>query len=156
MSWEEIRTRAGQEPHKQIDLARHRLGRPPAAVRIQRSLSNRPEFFFPNGEAQDRAALLRQHLPNEALEILHQADDVRRHHFRLLGYDTVDYGPEIDWHLDRVHEKRAPLDPWFKIPFLDFAVVGDHKITWELNRHQHLITLAKAWLLSNDEKYIFF
>jgi hypothetical protein len=43
----------------------------------------------------------------------------------------------IDWHLDPVHGKRAPLDPWFKIPFLDFAVVGDHKVIWELNRHQH-------------------
>jgi hypothetical protein len=41
-----------------------------------------------------------------------------------------------------VHGKRAPLNPWFKIPFLDFAVVGDHKVTWELNRHQHLVTLA--------------
>jgi len=62
-------------------------------------------------------------------------------------------GSEIDWHLDPVHGKRAPLDPWFKIPFLDFAVVGDHKVTWELNRHQHLVTLAKARLLSEDEKY---
>ena len=48
--------------------------------------------------------------------------------------------------------------PWFKIPFLDFAVVGDHKVTWELNRHQHLVTLAKAWLLTQreekDDKYI--
>ena len=59
---------------------------------------------------------------------------------------------DIDWHLDPVHGKRAPLDPWFKIPFLDFAVVGDHKVTWELNRHQHLVTLAKARLLSGDKK----
>ncbi len=32
-------------------------------------------------------------------------------------------------------------------------MVGDHKITWELNRHQHLVTLAKAQLLSGDKKY---
>ena len=31
--------------------------------------------------------------------------------------------------------------------------MGDHKVTWELNRHQHLVTLAKARLLSGDEKY---
>jgi len=52
-----------------------------------------------------------------------------------------------------VHGQRAPLAPWFKINFLDFAVAGDHKITWELDRHQHLVTLAKAWLLTLDEKY---
>jgi len=46
------------------------------------------------------------------------------------------------------------MEPWFRIPFLDFAAVGDHKVTWELNRHQHLVTLAKAGLLSGDEKYI--
>ena len=55
-----------------------------------------------------------------------------------------------------MHGKRAPLDPWFKIPFLDFAAVGDHKVIWELNRHQHLVTLAKAQLLSRDnhDKYV--
>ena len=73
--------------------------------------------------------------------------------FGCWDIENLDYGSEIDWHLDRVHGKRAPLDPWFRIPFLDFAVVGDHKVTWELNRHQHLVTLAKAQLLSGDDKY---
>src|SRR5208283_5236598 len=33
---------------------------------------------------------------------------------------------------------------------------GDHKVTWELNRHQHLVTLAKAGLLSgnDNDKYV--
>lgn len=73
--------------------------------------------------------------------------------FRLLGYDNLDYGSEIDWHPDVVHGKRTPPIPWFKINFLDFSEAGDHKITWELSRHQHLVTLAEAWLLSNREKY---
>lgn len=153
MNWDEIRTRMGQEFHKRSELAFYRMGRQPAAM-VGKSTSRQPEFFFRSGGAQERADLLRAHMPAVALEILHQADDIRRHHFHLLGYEDLDYGTEIDWHLDRVHEKRAPFDPWFKIPFLDFAVVGDHKVTWELNRHQHLITLAKAWLLSNDEKYV--
>ncbi len=45
-----------------------------------------------------------------------------------LNRSFLNSGNEIDWHLDPVHGKRAPLDPWFKIPFLDFAVVGDHKV----------------------------
>src|SRR5208282_3624768 len=94
----------------------------------------------------------------EAAEILREADEICDHRFRLLGYEnlrfTLDRGDEIDWHLDPVHGKRAPLDPWFKIPFLDFATVGDHKVIWELNRHQHLVTLAKARLLSGDDKYV--
>ena len=154
MNWDEVRTRVGQELHKRGDFFRHRMGLPPAAVQFQEAPTRHPEFFFSADGAPARADLLRAHLPAEALEILHQADDIRRHHFRLLGYEDLDYGVEIDWHLDRVHEKRAPLEPWFRIPFLEFAVVGDHKVTWELNRHQHLVTLAKAWLLSNDEKYL--
>jgi hypothetical protein len=118
--------------------------------------------------------LLRKHLPDEAAEILHEADEICGHRFRLLGYENLDFTldcasgsgnskgidlrdadfREIDWHLDPLHDKRAPLDPWFKVPFLDFALVGDHKITWELNRHQHLVTLAKGRLLSGDEKYV--
>src|SRR5208282_5384269 len=43
--------------------------------------------------------------------------------------------------------------PWYKIDFLDFSAVGDHKIVWELNRHQHLVTLAKAWLLTGQADY---
>src|SRR5262249_44287216 len=62
-------------------------------------------------------------------------------------------GTEIDWHLDAVHGKRAPLKPWYKIRFLDFDEAGDHKVTWELNRHQHLVTLAKAWAFTGDRRY---
>ena len=32
-----------------------------------------------------------------------------------------------------------------RVPFLDHAAVGDHKVTWEINRHQWLVTLAQAW-----------
>src|SRR2546427_446126 len=154
MNWDEVRTRVGQEVHKRSVLFLYRIGVPPTSVQFHESPSRQPEFLFGDGGAQERADLLRAHLPAEALEIIHQADGIRRHHCGLVGYDDHDYGTEIDWDLDRVHEKRAPLEPWFKIPFLEFAAVGDHKITWELNRHQHLVTLAKAWLLSKDEKYV--
>lgn len=154
MSWDEIRTRVGQEVHKRREFVLYRVGVSPGEVRIGESPSRSPEFFFSRGGAQERAEMLRRHLPAEALEILHQANDICHHRFSLLGYYDLDYGAEIDWHLDRVHGKRAPHDPWFKIPFLDFAAVGDHKVTWELNRHQHLVTLAKAWLLSKDERYL--
>jgi hypothetical protein len=31
-----------------------------------------------------------------------------------------------------------------RIPFLDTSRAGDHKIIWELNRHQHLVVLAQC------------
>lgn len=146
--------RAGQEFHKQADLLMYRLGVRQGAVRLNPDSAVCPrQFFFSNCEIPERAELVHRHLPDEAAAILREADEICEHRFRLLGYQKLEYGSDIDWHLDVVHGKRAPLVPWFKIPFLDFAAVGDHKVTWELNRHQHLVTLAKAHLLSGNEKY---
>ncbi len=162
MDWEEVRVRAGQELHKQCDLLMHRMGIRSGTMRLNPVPAARPgQFFFSASEISERAELLRQHLPGEATGILREADEICGHRFRLLGYENLCFNfdggssseEDINWHLDPVHGKRAPLDPWFKIPFLDFAVVGDHKVTWELNRHQHLVTLAKARLLSGREKY---
>ena len=175
MDWEEVRVRVAQEFHKQSDLLMHRMGMRNRSIRLNADSAARPgQFFFSGSEISERAELLRKHLPNEAAGILREADEICGHRFRLLGYENLDFTlasgggnfkdvdlkeidfNEIDWHLDPVHGKRAPLNPWFKIPFLDFAVVGDHKVTWELNRHQHLVTLAKAQLLSgdNNDKYV--
>ncbi len=52
-----------------------------------------------------------------------------------------------------LHGKQAPRKPWFKIKYLDFEEVGDSKITWELNRHQHFVTLAKAYRLTRRRKF---
>ena len=162
MQWEEVRVRLGQEFHKQSDLVRYELGTRAGAIRLDARSATRPgQFFFSDSEGSERAELVRKHLPHEAAAILREADEICGHRFRLLGYENLSFTPnsdgEIDWHLDPAHGKRAPLVPWFKIPFLDFAVVGDHKVIWELNRHQHLVTLAKARLLTgsdNDlEKY---
>ena len=158
MDWKELRVRLGQEFRKHGDLLIYRMGSNSGAIRLKSGSPTPPgQFFFSSSEAPERADLLRKHLPEEAAEILRDANEICDHRFRLLGYENLEFrgpGKDIDWHLDPVHGKRAPLAPWFKIRFLDFAVVGDHKVTWELNRHQHLVTLAKAWLLSGDEKYI--
>ena len=97
--------------------------------------------------------LLRERMPQQAETIVKRAEKICRHRFDLLGYEDLDYGREIDWHSDRVHGKRAPHDLWFKIRYLDFASVGDAKVTWELSRHQHLVTLAKAYRLTKDLRF---
>jgi hypothetical protein len=87
-----------------------------------------------------------------------QADQICGHPFNLLGYTDLHYlgytdlhyGSPIGWHLDAVHGKRAPRKSFYKVRYLDYAEVGDSKVTWELNRHQHLVTLAKAYRLTSD------
>jgi hypothetical protein len=153
MSWDELRTRVRQEVSKRLDVALYGGGRQPGSDGLRSQSCSEGKFFFPPDELPNRVSLLHKHLPHAVQDVVKQADEICQHRFRLLGYDNLDYGSEIDWHLDVVHGKRTPLIPWFKINFLDFSEAGDHKITWELSRHQHLVTLAEAWLLTNREKY---
>ena len=154
MSWNELETRVRQEFSKRLDVALCGIGLQPGRDGLNRSTGSPGNFFFSALELPRRASLLREHLPQQAENIIREANEICRHRFQLLGYRDLDYGAEIDWHLDVVHGIRSPLIPWFKINFLDFSQVGDHKVTWELNRHQHLVTLAKAWLLTNDNTYV--
>ena len=127
MGPDEIRTRAQQALSK-------RWARPPAfSIRATSAAPVFPEI--------------------PTLGSVRKAEKLCQHRFDLLGYQDLDFGSPIDWHLDPVHHKRAPREPWYKIPFLDFDQVGDHKIIWELNRHQHLITLAEAWRLTGEDRF---
>jgi hypothetical protein len=110
-------------------------------------------FFFTSAEVPSICALLKQCFPSQADDIVVRAEKICGHRFDLLGYQNLDYGVEIDWQLDVVHGKRGPRKPWFKVKYLQFEEVGDSKITWELNRHQHFVTLAKAYLLTGDDMF---
>ena len=154
MSWDELRTRMAQAAAKRLDYATYRLRLRPAGPRVAPCVEQ-SRFFFrtDTDDASQRAALLRHHLPHDTDAIIREADQICRHEFSLLGYENVCYGATIDWHFDAVHNKRSPLALWYKIDFLDFVVVGDHKIVWELNRHQHMVTLAKAWHITGNRGY---
>jgi len=152
LTWDEVHTRARQELGKRLD-ATFPFSSLPRNQIVLIEAYQRGNFFFSQSDLSERLRLLRDRLPTEVDAILSEADEICQHRFRLLGYVDLDYGPEIDWHLDAVHGKRSPRKPWHKINFFDFAQIGDHKVTWELNRHQHLVTLAKAWLFTHDSRY---
>ncbi|MGH9530164.1 MAG: heparinase II/III family protein, partial [Terriglobales bacterium] len=153
MGWDERRTRAAQEINKRVDLILYRAGVPSHGNGLSKANPSRGNFFFSQTELPDLLSLFKQKMSAEVDGIVREADDICRHRFHLLGYEDLDYGAEIDWHMDAVHGKRAPSKAWFKIDFLDFDEAGDHKVIWELNRHQHLVTLAKAWCLTSDQRY---
>lgn len=109
-----------------------------------------------HGNFANRAALiteLRGRWPDEKEAVIERAERILGGRFDLLGWTDLSFGDPIDWHLDPVHERGAPLEHWSRIPFLDAAEVGDHKLIWELNRHQYFLTLGKAYLYTDDERY---
>lgn len=153
MGWEELRLRTVQALAKRCDFALYRMGVSPLNGNHKNGLECRGRFFFQKEVLPGILASLWKLFPEEAEQIVERADQICRHRFDLLGYQGLNYGPEIDWHLDAAHGKRAPFRPWFRVPYLDFDLVGDSKVVWELNRHQHLVTLAKAYRLTGDETY---
>lgn len=110
-------------------------------------------FFFEEESVEPLLRLLHSRLPERRKQIVDEALRICAHHFGLLGYPEVDYGPVIDWHRDGVHGKTAPIVPFHRVPYFDFGAVGDPKIIWELNRHQHFVTLAKAYRLTGEERF---
>jgi hypothetical protein len=60
-------------------------------------------------------------------------------------------GDRPAWRADFATGQQTDLSYFRRIPYLDVRTAGDHKRIWELNRHQHLVTLAQAWVLSADD-----
>jgi len=72
--------------------------------------------------------------------------------YDVLGYQNVDFGTPPDWHRDPVHDRRASPRFWVDVSYLDPGQ-GDHKIIWEINRHQHWLGFARAFHLTRDRRY---
>ncbi len=73
----------------------------------------------------------------------------------IFGFSSVDldYGNPVDWQLNPLTCKRCDVYyKWFQIPDFD-PERGDIKVIWEASRFSHFITLARAFLLTEDIKY---
>ena len=134
------------------------------ALRLQ--LSARPARYVlgPTSAPRLREAVLSR-WPEAARDAEVHAERIFKGEYDLLGYrglvfsssdssgvsETSDL-PPLDWHLDPVHQRRAPRTFWARTRYLDPAI-GDHKIIWEFNRHQHWFRLGRAFWLTGDPKY---
>jgi hypothetical protein len=87
-----------------------------------------------------------------AKELVALADGIMQHRLPLLG-KIVETGPDIEWRRDYIHAKSSDAGYFRFVPYLDFSQVGDHKNIWELNRHQHLVVLAQARMLTGEAQY---
>ena len=115
---------------------------PAVALEIFR---HRAAAAFPSFEDPAGAGAAMQRLwPAETAALLDRAGRAIEGRFDLLGYRDLSFGPPLDWQLDPISGRRSPLVHWSRLPYLDHAAVGDHKVVWELNRHAHFGTLAHA------------
>ena len=139
--------------HPEALLRKHapELADPVEALRILRDLA--PQRFFAGATHAEIGALISSRFPDDRAALIATADALVKRHFNLLGYRTLWFGDPIDWHLDPVRGKRAPLVPWSVLDTGDEEAVGDPRLVWELNRHQWLVRLAQAFKVSGDQRY---
>jgi Heparinase II/III-like protein/Heparinase II/III N-terminus len=116
---------------------------------------NSPEFF-PGfaAEAQEIAALQQELFPDETTELINQAKRIANEHcWVLLGLGEKCFGVgEIDWNLDPLSGFDWPLAHHADID-LSRNDGSDVRIVWELNRLAHLVTLGRAYAVTDNQRF---
>jgi hypothetical protein len=133
--------------------------------RLRQEVTNLRLFAFPPGALIEPEGAARGVLPNGvevaarlagssfAAEIEELAQKILTHEFPIFGTE-IKTGPSIDWRRDYKNAKPNGTRYFRLVPYLDLDRTGDHKWIWELNRHQHLVVLAQAFLLSGNSEYL--
>jgi uncharacterized heparinase superfamily protein len=119
-------------------------------------LYSRPARFVLDPRSRDTVRdRIAQRFPNAVSNAVASADRLLNGEYDLLGYESLSFSSangEIDWHWDPVHGRHAARGFWADVPYLDPAT-GDHKVIWELNRHQHWLAFGRAWWLSGEPRF---
>ena len=173
-SWEEIRTRGGQAfsvYSEQIGLSgklpddaefrglldKNRFDKLEySTVNLRRAFDeNSARAFFPSFREREKTLEIyrRRFGEKSARYFIEKAEKAVAGKFDLLGLLNLNFGADVDWHLEPLSKKRAPVKHWKQFDELDVTETGDKKIVWELNRHQHFFALGTAYWLTGDERY---
>ena len=86
--------------------------------------------------------------------LLLDAERICAGHVVLFAERRFDVGVPTAWNRDPETGVVAPSLYRGDIAISDRELVGDIKHVWELNRHLHLVTLAQAWALSGEPRWL--
>jgi Heparinase II/III-like protein/Heparinase II/III N-terminus len=159
-SLDELRVRGTQALHVCLERLCELFPSLPAGrkalARSRRSLDGRISSLAAIGNAgidpQVIARAIARLDPQLAARFAGDSDASERGWVRLLGHGLLWVGNPPRWHREAVSAVEAPRRHWSRIDHLDTAVVGDHKVLWELNRHQYLLAPAFCWLLGGEAR----
>src|SRR5262245_21661376 len=158
MTFEEARWRTRELLATLRDRVRFRIRRPEWPHTCSSSIASEVTKRLNEGQSwcvidPRSAPVIREEIcsrfPSAAADAATRGDRPLGGHYDLLGYRGLTFP---DWHSDPVHRRRAPRVCWAEVPYLDPAI-GDHKIIWELNRHQYWLQLGRGYQLTGDSRY---
>lgn len=110
--------------------------------------------FLPGFELSNSTAVRQKDFfPDETKQLIKSAKLIaQEHRWPLLGFVEKEFGPSINWHRDPLSGRIWPLDYHADIP-LWHNDGSDIRVLWELSRLGHLITLGRAYALTEDEGF---
>ena len=109
------------------------------------SSGNSTWMFAGNASPRETVERLRVCVPSDESRVLYAARRIMDGEIPVLGHGWTKVGSPPRWNHEPLANLIAPSGHWSRIDYLDRSVAGDHKVLWEFNRHQHLVTLAQAW-----------
>jgi hypothetical protein len=111
-----------------------------------------PRFPLDPGTLPQLTREVARRFPDSRTHAITRAERMFEGRYDILGYRDVRFGTPPSWHRDPVHGRQPPFTFWSVVPYLD-PKYGDHKVIWEINRHQHWLALARAHQLTGDRRY---
>jgi Heparinase II/III N-terminus/Heparinase II/III-like protein len=111
--------------------------------------------FLPGFQYVARTAELQQTLfPAQTAKLLASAQRiVDLHAWPLLGFGESSFGTnDVQWNRDPLSGFNWPLDYHADLNLIRNDG-SDARVTWELNRLAHFITLGRAYSITNDERF---
>lgn len=111
-------------------------------------------FYFLNSNnflSEDFKNSLRQIDSTE--KIINEAELTINNYFQTLGSDLVNLGEKINWHKDFKSGRIWDKSFYTQINSKQSINKSDIKVPWELSRFHQALWLAKAYILTGEEKY---
>ena len=82
------------------------------------------------------------------------ADRIAAGRLDVFALRGIEVGSPPRWNRDPKTGVEAPRRFGKLLDYRDPRLVGDIKYLWEVNRHLHLVTLAQAYVVSGDSRYL--
>jgi heparinase II/III-like protein len=119
---------------------------------VDHFLTRPSRFPLAPGALHALSSAVTRRFPGARAEAVIRAERMLNGHYDVLGYTGVPFGKLPAWRTDPVHGRQPPFVFWSRVPYLN-PEYGDHKVIWEINRHQHWLGLGRAYQLTGDRRY---
>jgi hypothetical protein len=99
-------------------------------------------------------SILPDSIPVASEGYIRAGDEILAGKLSVFALDHCQVGHPPAWNQDPLTGREAPAKFGKSLNYRDENQVGDIKYLWEPNRHLHLVTLAQAYYLSHDTRYL--